>query len=211
MPEKLHVNKKFHLLSVISILCLIFLLSTSYSAGQYRKNFDILDSLIKSRTDKISSEVTDKDLKKLYIEIQNHPALWLLKQDMIESLRKSNIETYDKKIENEPMLVINIKKAEIIFINSENSNDSLNRHVKVELSSNIVFPDGRTEPISNDLSEYTDVISRENVELIKSDYEFANAPVPEKPKTFFEEVAEPIIVVTTAIITVVLLFTIRSS
>lgn len=211
MPEQNNVNKKFYLRNLFSTLFILILLPVSIYSSQEPNNFDILDSLIKSQAEKIISEIDSKGIKKIYIDIQNHHALWLVKQGMIESLHKHNIEIYDKAIENGITLHINIKKAELVFENNENSNDSLNRFVKVELSGNIVYDDGKTELISNEISIYNDNIHRDNIDLIKSEYDFANSPIPEKPKTFFEEVAEPIIIVTTAIITVVLLFTIRSS
>jgi hypothetical protein len=56
------------------------------------------------------------------------------------------------------------------------------------------------------------VYSRKEAEsLATSAGGFAHPIPPEPKKTFFEEIAEPAIVITSAIVTILLLFTVRSN
>jgi hypothetical protein len=66
-------------------------------------------------------------------------------------------------------------------------------------------------PLQNTALDYRDTVARRTVPALESrQYEFANGSVPEPQKTFWKTVVEPAIVVAAIVITVVLLFTVRT-
>jgi hypothetical protein len=59
---------------------------------------------------------------------------------------------------------------------------------------------------------YQDTVRKEEINQINSEEQtFAKAEIPQEKPTVFEQIIEPLIIVTAAVITVVLLFTIRSN
>ncbi|MFH1051829.1 MAG: hypothetical protein V1779_12985 [bacterium] len=192
------------------IYIILFLFSVHLNSQTiYPKNFQILDSLINIETKRIALEIKNKNIEKIEITFSEHPASWLVKQHFYKALSDSKIQIETDKATETVKFNLNIKQVEIQYLPDANERDSLFRCAVVSLDGNI-SNNNNIEIIENNLLTYKDKISRDDIEQIKSDYTFANAPVPEKQKTFFEEIAVPFVVVTTAILTVVILFTVRS-
>ncbi len=192
------------------IYIILFLFSIQLNSQTiHQKNFQILDSLIRIETQRIALEIKNKNIEKLKITFSEHPASWLVKQHFYKALSDSQIQIITDNDTEPVKFNLNIKQVEIQYLPDDNERDSLFRNAVVSLDGNI-SNNNNIEVIENNLLKYTDKISRDDIEQIKSDYTFANSPVPEKQKTFFEEIAVPFIVVTTAILTVVILFTVRS-
>ncbi|MFC2130468.1 hypothetical protein ACFLSQ_03450 [Bacteroidota bacterium] len=195
---------------IIRLILFFLLVSVVLSQTQLRNNFDILDSLVKKHAENISRQILEKGINKAQIQFSEHPALRLIKQNLFEVLKKNKFELIDTNVENSSSIDIFIKNAEIIYLNIENKEDSLERQVKVQIAGNITYNGGKVDIINEQTNIFHNVISREDIPFIKSKYDYANAPVPEPHKTFLEEIAEPLIVVASAILVIILLFTVRS-
>jgi hypothetical protein len=200
------VQKK--LIIHIIIVLIVCVLPTN-SQTILRKNFQIMDSLINVESIRFANEIVKKNINSIELNISDNPASWLVKQHILTALTKNNIKTITENNSETPLLNINIKQIEIQYLNYENDNDSLIRNISVIIDGNLSYYK-HIEIIENNSQKYKDIISRSDVDFIKSDNAFANAPVPERRKTFFEEIAVPFIVVSTAFLTVVILFTVRS-
>ena len=58
---------------------------------------------------------------------------------------------------------------------------------------------------------YQDVIARQDVDYVQTrSLEFTCSSIPQPEKSFFNEILQPVILISATIITVVLLFTVRS-
>jgi hypothetical protein len=193
------------------IVIIIFLLSfiSSYSQSGPIKNFRILDSLIQKQSILFAEIIKTKNINKIRLNFSENPASWLVKQHFYSAFTEKKIEVNYESDTGNPILNVNIKTIAIDYLLYNQDNDSLIRNATVDIDANL-SSSGNIEIISNGKSLFKDIISREDINFIKSDNEFANAPVPQKKKTFFEEIAIPFVVVTTAILTVVILFTVRS-
>lgn len=193
--------------SVIIFFLLSFI--SSYSQSGTIKNFRILDSLIEQQAILFADKIQAKNINKIRLNFSENQATWLVKQHFYSAFLDKKIELNQETEQNISILNINIKDISIDYQLYINDSDSLLRAATVEIDGNLLSS-GNIEIINTGKGYYKDIVSRDDINFIKSDNEFANAPVPEKKKTFFEEIAIPFVVVTTAILTVVILFTVRS-
>lgn len=200
----MRINYFIYILTALVFCCL-----NLNSQNTNKKNFQILDSLIKIEAQRFAEEIAGRNIKNIEIIFNDNPATWLVKQHFYTSFKEKNINFLDEKNTTNPVLNVNIKQIELQFQIYDEYVDSLFRKAVVIIDGNL-NNNQTVEIIESKNLTYGDIVARADVDFIKSDNAFANAPVPEKKKTFFEEIATPIIVVTTAILTIVILFTVRS-
>lgn len=193
------------------IAIIIFFISFSFCFSQQRpiKNFQIIDSLIKSQATFFAEQIKGKKLNTIKLNFSENPAQWLIKQHFYTAFKEKQIDINNNTDFSNAILNINIKTVSLDYSEYKLDYDSLIRIANVDIDANL-STNGNIEIINSPKYSFKDIISREDINYIKSDNEFANASVPEKKKTFFEEIAIPFVVVTTAILTVVILFTVRS-
>jgi len=197
------------ILLIYTIFISLFYVLIANSQTQKIRNFEIIDSLIKTESIIFAEEIAKRNITQIEIRFSENPASWLVKQHFYSAFKEKVINILTENNQENSVLNINIKQIEIQYLNYEDNNDSLIRNAKVHIDGNLLL-NKKIEIIENQKRNYSDIISRADVDFIKSDNAFANAPVPEKKRTFFEELAVPFIVVTTIILTVVILFTVRS-
>lgn len=192
------------------ILLLFFLLSYILNASQsLMTNYDILDSLVNNHSKEIITQIKTKNINKAYLKISTHSSSELLYKHLLAN--SNGIEFILKKTDD--LITVNniINKANVRYDYCETSSDSVFRIIEVDISTILEYQDGKTESININPTTYTELISRDDIKLIDSkEFTFTTSEIPEKKLTFYEKIAEPLIIVTTAILTVVLLFTIRS-
>ena len=194
----------------LSIIILFFSINfISFAGENLRSNLDIIDSLADLTSREIISEIKAQGLKEIDLTVNEHNASELY----FKSLFKEKDITYNIKTEsNGKGLNLNIIRSNVSYEIYPESNDSLCRVIKTEVSAFIKDENGKVTNIKTTNREYRDKISREDVKLIESyQFDFTHAEVPERESTFFEDIAQPLIVITGALLTIVLLFTVRSS
>jgi hypothetical protein len=98
-----------------------------------------------------------------------------------------------------------------VLLKSTQEKETYTREIKVKYT--IFFKAKGITRIPVEFEEiYQDTVSKEEINQINSEEQtFAKAEIPQEKPTVFEQIIEPLIIVTAAVITVVLLFTIRSN
>ncbi|MES2765728.1 MAG: hypothetical protein V4642_07670 [Bacteroidota bacterium] len=198
---------RFKSVIFISLFALFFLFKNPLCAQPqtpFKTNFQLLDSLAKRASDSISTLLKSHNISAANFITEPHPALWLLKTHFAENgdftfnndsaFKNTRVELFLKDLSvryfpyaDEPDSLI--RTAQVIVSGTANSNFSL---PEISFKSN-------------------DVISRTDLPFIEeAQYPFATAPIPQREISFWEEYAEPLIFVSAAVITLALLFTVRS-
>jgi len=203
------------LVPIIFSLLLIILQSQLFCQANKKliNNFDVLDSLTGLAISDIALQLQSRSIDSVKLNLATHPASWMVLNKIADKNKFPSIKIFVtdsgivKKLKT---LDLAIKHFSVQYSALPNSGDSLLRTITVELFGTMSGSESQLETIKNSGKVYKDIISRSDVESVKAQYDFANSSVPEKDRTFFEEIAEPFIVVTSAVLIVVLLFTVRS-
>jgi len=172
-------------------------------------NIEVLDSLSKNATDKINQFLINHNLNSVFVSVDETEGNWLLTEHLFQNNKIKLLTPQTHNKETFPLIEIHTKELKIEYSLHENS-DSLNRTGKIELTAFLKTKE-KTEIIDSLNFVYNDKISCLDADLIKGKYPFANPKIPEREHTFWENIVEPVVIITTAIITVVLLFTVRSN
>ena len=91
------------------------------------------------------------------------------------------------------------------------SGDSLIRTISFKITGEIIDKNGLIKPLYTGNENFKDTIERDAAEKFNStDYNFAKSEIPARPQTFWSEIVQPVAFIGAAIVTVVLLFTVRS-
>lgn len=176
------------------IFLIIFLNSISIS-NELKDNYTILDSISQLHSKQITEFLLSKDVKKLKLKINSPYNSVILESNLNIEFDRNNI----LNLEDGDTLNIKLIKYGVSY--QLLNNDSLLRNIQVKS-----FIYNRTlENI------FIDSISREDINLIEnSKFDELKSTIPPKKESLYHKILEPVIVIGSVIITVVLLFTIRS-
>lgn len=177
------------------IYLIIFLTFFTTLKSELRDNYFIIDSLSKSQSIKISNLLKEKNLNKfeLFISTPYNPIIF-----------KANLnQTFDEQkllnLQGSDSLKVELIKYGVEY--SIHNHDSLIRTTTIKsLVLNKVFEDIDHAFISRD-----DISKIEN-----SPYSELKGIVPEKELTIWDKIVEPFVIIGSVLITVLLLFTVRS-
>ena len=161
-----------------------------------RSNFTILDSLAGRAAEHIVHTLGRRAFATL--DIPDHPGRWLVKDQLhrVISLTSSH---------QAPPLEIRIVECDVVY-RAWTDKDSVSRTCRIELRAS--SPD--TVALSS-IQEYSDVIGRRDiVEAETPRHDITNAIVPPPRSTVWDEIMEPLVIVSALATTVVLLFSVRS-
>lgn len=199
----------------IFYFCILFVLfyDISFSQENIKSNYEIMDSIsndcVKSLTTHI---IKNKDLKSFHLEIVdliNNGSNKLFENKIIKALPDNNILSQKDSAHN--IISFRIEDFSVKYEIYEPNTDSLYR--KITLSAISLLDNGKTKTkISECNYEYRELVSRDNLVFIeRTPHVFAKSPIPERNRTFFESILQPAIYVSAALITVIILFTVRSN
>lgn len=201
--------------SVINKHLILFILFFFFAvfhqvSSALRTNIDIFDSLTKRITEEFikSSALNEFDTVNLIFKGKDD---FLIKKHILNQFNKLNIipiENWQSKQNNQLEIVIEELKTTI-----KNTDDKENFIREIFLK--LTFFQKVNMVIKNPLEyseNYQDTIRKTDINQINSEnHSFAKAEIPEEKPTVFEQIIEPLIIVTAAVLTIILLFTIRSN
>ncbi len=202
------------MLKYLLVLVGILFFASASGFSNVKSNYLIIDSLLSNASEQINSKLEEKiDNKRILINFNSHSAVWLLRQKIFKKLESNGFTIY--QTENaEPKYLkadIFIHECDVSYRNSADDRDKLERYIKVNISGIISSKDGLALNLPEIIYEYKDILNRDDVPLVQSNqFDFAHSEVPEAPKSFFREIAEPFIIIASAALIVVLFFTVRS-
>jgi hypothetical protein len=204
-------GKLNQLINRIIIFIFIFL-SISYfsNAKELKSNLQILDSFSLSQSKQIAAYFENKTIDSLQIVIPGNQG-WLFKEKIITLIKnKINILNTDSNLNKKNILEIHLKEFSSVYSLYIN-NDSIIRNIKSEISVSYKNKNNLLEiiPVSNLF--FCDTLSLAEAEFVRNNLnEATNPSIPKPPTTFFREIAEPIALIAVSVISIALLFTVRS-
>jgi len=202
------IRLKFYA-ALIQFALLLPIISYPAEEKMPRTNLEILDSLATETAELFCSKLNQMEIDSAVLKIGEHPAKEFL---LNKILQKCMVKFYlADSLTMLPAIEITIDNYSAAYSLPSSGRDSLQREVRVSFSSYVKNKYGRIEALPIISNSYRDVIAREDIDFIKNTaYNFTNPPAPEAKRSFFEEFAEPFVIVGTAAVIVILLFTIRS-
>jgi hypothetical protein len=201
----------------IFIIFSFILLSGSYASAQsLMTNKQIADSLIKESINNLFQVIQEQDSfqaeEVVYVNINEHPAKSLIQYQLLEqkpekyNIRFTNDENHKPKIN----LIIGEVGAKYNYLN--NDYDEFMREIIIELSAFTTDKDGISIPIAPIVKKYSDVNPINQVtQLNQNSPEYLQATLAEPELSIYSKYIEPAVIVTVAVLTVVLFFSIRSN
>ncbi len=197
-PPLLH---SFHPARLLPAMCAAVLLLCAQLSGQPvrpTENIALLDSLVGLFSAAIVHDVVPDN--HVRIAFSDHPAADRLRRVPFAS-RTSQSDT--------AALRYYVADFGIRYFLYDNDADSLVREASLWLSAEAPTLSQKKLPDYN--LKLRDTIARSDLPFVESNqFDFARAPVPDKPSDFYSDIAEPLVVVSAAVITILLLFTVRS-
>ncbi|MCX7880042.1 MAG: hypothetical protein N2517_05220 [Ignavibacteria bacterium] len=204
---RIHINKLF----IVSCLAFLFFENSIFSANETRTNLEIVDELITNIARKISLSLdTISDNRTIYINVDEHPL-----KNLSESIFKSTLSNYNFKLtsvkENLTQLNISITKYRIYYRESKDNQDlkQYERTVSLKMIASISSEEGQTFAYSFQ-EEFKDALSYDDIPLVEKDGVIFFGEKPKEQESFLKKYLEPIIVISSSIVALVLFFTIRT-
>lgn len=194
---------------------LFFSITNSLFAGNdlehknIQSNYEIFDSISKQFARDIFSQTVSGKYSEVNFKITDIPSSRNILREFANLCIDNNL-----KVSNDSSIAIshniNINRFEMTYKVYHESPDSLIREYLMDS-----FISGEKAKFSNFAKysyKYSDTISRDDILFVQSSSaQHTNAPVPERDRTFFEKALEPVILVSVAILSVIILYTVRSN
>jgi hypothetical protein len=109
------------------------------------------------------------------------------------------------------LLTTRLTDCAVRYFRCDHDDNFLTREVSIILTATLERSDGEIIPLPRITASVRDTIARRVVSTLESrNYDFTTGSVPEPVDAFWSTVLEPVIVVGSAIITLILLFTVRT-
>lgn len=202
LSNKMILNK-----NILIIFLLIFSLQPLIS--QTITNSQIIDSLFEKAAVKISDFLKNKG-DSINLNIINNSAASILKQKLAQHCKNKLFDVDSFKNNHLAYLEIIISDLSLKYENI--SDDKIRRKITLKINTLFKNSNNLLESLPEIEIDFKDTVSRDSINLIDNqNYNIAHSKIPEQPKTFFQKILEPAIVVGSAAITVLLLFKIRSN
>jgi len=163
--------------------------------------------------DSIIAELLENNCDTVYSSVKTSEADRFFNSLLISRAGKLKISFFisDLKSGKTPYLDLNTAVT-TEYMNDEDNDDSLRRQIRIDFSGSLTLETGKIVPFVFEEQTFTDKISRKDAVLYnESAYDFAKAEIPEPPASFWKDIVQPVAIVSAAVITVVLLFTMRSN
>jgi hypothetical protein len=174
-----------------------------------KTNYDIFDSLSTKYANDLYLQAVAGKYSEINFKITTTPSSDIVVREFANICIENdvNISSDSSKIITHNIV---ISRFDILYKIYKDCPDSLVR--EYILDSFISGENVKYQNYSKFQYTYRDTVSRADLPFIQSNSaQFVNAPIPERSKTFFEKVLEPAILVSAAILSVIILYTVRSN
>lgn len=170
-------------------------------------NFTVIEKQTLSVAQSIASKVTASHNKVFHIKMNEHSAAVYTDQLITSELSKHNLLSTDS---SNFTLDCKIIHNNVYYNKLSHRSDSVSRIVKTELIYSLI-KSGINLTHNTELIAYTDTVAIGEIEwLERSELPFAKSPLPPQENSWISELITPAIVLGASILSVVLLFSVRS-
>jgi hypothetical protein len=168
-------------------------------------NKTIIDSLVSEFATRIIQVLNKKNIDKINISTKSN--FEYFNDNFINNLIDGNIQ-----IDSESPIKLKLVMKDISVEYFELKSEDFQRRISLDFVVFLEEKDGSINILNKEEFTYSDTITSNDLELIEnSNYPFTKGKFPTKNKSIFDEIIEPVIIVSAAIISVVLFFTVRSN
>lgn len=199
---------------IIIFTIVLFVSELAYSFDNTKSNIYIIDSIVNVSLNLLREKIEFYDIDSICLQFHNHIADFYIEKELLSKITKPTILKSPCNFNTNNVYILNIIINNLLveYKKIETSNDKFNRKVIVSLSYYIIKPDKVILSIPEFSSAYSDTISISEVKNIElNQYDFAKGTIPDEEPSFFSKIIEPLAVVGSVIISLVLFFTVRSN
>jgi len=195
------------------LLSLIFLSITTLNAN-VQSNLEVVDSLLLGELDKTSKYIKTVLFDKTELEIIDPYNFGIFRSDVLQKLVENDVDFAGKnlgkfKYENGLSSNTRIELTKISIKYEKLDGDSVKRSINIEYFMQLI--NANEEFYKNYKIDFSDNIPFDLINDIQSGpHEFLKSKVPKKDNSFFKKYTQPIIIIGSAVVSIILLFTIRS-
>lgn len=197
---------------MIFLFFLLFSLALSCKAIEVNSNIELINRELNIAADSLIAQITKLNSDTVFVSVKTSEADRYFNSILLNKSSGKGIIFYiaDTISSKEPYLDIKLS-IETNYQNYEEDRDSLVRTIKIIWLGSLRLKDNKLQALKLKNFKYNDIISREDAENFNTaDFEFAKTNIPEPPTSFWKDLIQPITIISAGIITVVLLFTLRS-
>lgn len=199
---------RFLFLHLLLSFLLLPTLATNVYAQNSLTNILVLDSLANRTAQLIVPALRNSIADSVTIAISPHQADYLIKDALFNKLGSGIIISEHARNK----CSVSILDLSIKYSNNQNSTDSLIREAACSVNSSITTANGRILPLPEIRFKFRDTIARSSVGTLENtSLPFTQSQIPPLESSFWDEIAEPVIYVSSAALTVFLLFSVRSN
>ncbi len=198
-------------LTISFILLLLFTAQILASAG--KSNLDIINATFETAADSLINQLLTVSADTVYSNIKTAEAERFFNNILLRKAEKKGIVFMIADIESDKKPYLELTNSIVLtYKNDKDDSDSLIRHIEFQWSGAINQKNGKMIPVNLKSSVFEDKISREEAATYnKSSYDFAKSGIPQKPSSFWKDIVQPVAIIGAAVVTVVLLFSMRSN
>lgn len=192
-------------IKTLILISYLFLINSAY--GQI-SNYKIIDSLINKHIEAIKPEILNEKNRCFNLETNTSEIDFLIESKLLEKFPEFS---FHKNRENQcPKLKINTINVSVNY--SILNDDNVERKISLELSAIVENKDYPLKLIHNKNLQFSDIIKKNDISYLqKSSHTFDKGEIPLEENSFYDNYIQPIIIIGTAIITIAILFTVRSN
>lgn len=203
LSTNLSVVSMFRFIIVICVFCCV----QSASAGIPRNNYAVLETMVRECAQVSGAFLKGQGIDTCGIHFSEHPAVALLRNAFV-ALPHIYFLTNDSKRRE---LEIEIADCAVRYFRYSDAPDSVIREVQVQMRGVLHRPGAVMQSLPEFQRISRDTVSRADIPLLENPgYSYTKSIVPEPEKGFLSEIAEPVVLIAVAAISVLLLFSIRS-
>ncbi len=189
---------------------LLFILSIQSSNARISTNAESLELLSKSAIGLIIENINLPESSIIVYSISQNLPDFLLEKDLL-SFKQFYFFSADLKNipENANKLTISTKEFNIEYL--ESPNNSIERNSKLDLTAILEMPNGQRILIADTVITNNTVMDIDLAERLNTAApRFAKGQLPNRKRSVYEKIIQPAMVITAAVLTVVLFFSVRS-
>ncbi len=199
--------------AVIILFIILFSFSGFTQVSTSKSNIDVINSNLDAAADSVVALLLSFSADTVYIGIKTSEAERYFNNILLSKAEKKGIVFILEDIESGKKPYLELTNSIVLaYKNDSDDADSLIRSIECLWSGTVSLKDGRIKPVNLSSGVFEDKILREEAELYnKNPYDFAKSKIPPKPSSFWKEIVQPVAIIGAAVITVVLLFSMRSN
>ncbi len=194
------------------IISWIVCITVIYAKELPLRNIDLIDSLLFEYSKNLAEFLTEKNIKSVEMKLNSHPAENFLKRNIVQAFAEKGIEVYQfyEQNQNNTLILLDIKDISVKYSIVKNS-EQLQRIFNISIVGMMRDKNHKLDLIPEVSIEHKEIIEWSDLDHIEhSPFDFAKSTRPEHKESFFKKIAEPAIIIGSALITLILLFTVRS-